>query len=150
MARAKRKAISPVLATVILIAICLIAAVALVGFVFGLFGTFENTGGVTASASLVGNLGPTGQITLYNSGNAPATVMGVTMTYNGQTCQATFTTTGAIPSSGSTNLNIVAGTFPSDACGQPGTTSDPSQGMHYTGQVTLTGGYQIPFVGVFQ
>jgi len=42
----KRKAISPVLATVILIAITLIAAIAVAGFVFGLFGTF------TASATL--------------------------------------------------------------------------------------------------
>ncbi len=38
-----RKAISPVLATVILIAITLIAAVAIAGFVFGLFGSFTNS-----------------------------------------------------------------------------------------------------------
>jgi len=39
----KRKAISPVLATVILIAITLIAAIAVAGFVFGLFGTFTSS-----------------------------------------------------------------------------------------------------------
>jgi len=38
----RRKAISPVLATVILIAITLIAAIAIAGFVFGLFGTFTS------------------------------------------------------------------------------------------------------------
>ncbi len=37
------KGISPVLATVILIAITLIAAVAIAGFVFGLFGSFTNS-----------------------------------------------------------------------------------------------------------
>jgi len=37
-----RRAISPVLATVILIAITLIAAIAIAGFVFGLFGTFTS------------------------------------------------------------------------------------------------------------
>ena len=40
--RKNRKAISPVLATVILIAITLIAAIAIAGFVFGLFGTFTS------------------------------------------------------------------------------------------------------------
>jgi len=39
----RRKAISPVLATVILIAITLIAAIAIAGFVFGLFGTFTSS-----------------------------------------------------------------------------------------------------------
>ena len=39
----KRKAISPVLATVILIAITLIAAIAVAGFVFGLFGSFTSS-----------------------------------------------------------------------------------------------------------
>ena len=43
-----RKAISPVLATVILIAITLIAAIAISGFVFGLFGTYTNTARVEA------------------------------------------------------------------------------------------------------
>lgn len=45
----KRKAISPVLATVILIAITLIAAIAVAGFVFGLFGSFTSTAQVSAS-----------------------------------------------------------------------------------------------------
>ena len=38
----RRQGISPVLATVMLIAITLIAAVAIAGFVFNLFGTFQN------------------------------------------------------------------------------------------------------------
>jgi flagellin-like protein len=46
--RQKRKAISPVLATVILIAITLIAAIAIAGFVFGLFGSFTSSPQLTA------------------------------------------------------------------------------------------------------
>jgi len=45
----RRKAISPVLATVILIAITLIAAIAIAGFVFGLFGSFTSSAQVSAS-----------------------------------------------------------------------------------------------------
>src|SRR2546427_11477702 len=47
----KRKAISPVLATVILIAITLIAAIAIAGFVFGLFGSFTSSAQVQASVT---------------------------------------------------------------------------------------------------
>ena len=47
----RRKGISPVLATVILIAITLIAAIAIAGFVFGLFGTF--TSGANLQLSVV-------------------------------------------------------------------------------------------------
>lgn len=43
----KRRAVSPVIATVILIAITLIAAVAIAGFVFGLFSGFTSTPQVT-------------------------------------------------------------------------------------------------------
>ena len=44
-----RKATSPVLATVILIAITLIAAIAISGFVVGLFGTLTSTAQVTCT-----------------------------------------------------------------------------------------------------
>src|SRR5208337_978130 len=49
----KRKAISPVLATVILIAITLIAAIAVAGFVFGLFGTFTSSATLSINSSTV-------------------------------------------------------------------------------------------------
>lgn len=41
-----RRGISPILATVILIAITLIAAVMIAAFVFGLFGTFTTNPGI--------------------------------------------------------------------------------------------------------
>ena len=44
--RSRRSAISPVLATVILIAITLVAGVAIAGFAFGLFGTLSQSANV--------------------------------------------------------------------------------------------------------
>ncbi|MGD0318913.1 MAG: archaellin/type IV pilin N-terminal domain-containing protein [Nitrososphaerales archaeon] len=55
----KRKAISPVLATVILIAITLIAAIAVAGFVFGLFGTFTSSATLTINSATVSCTVPT-------------------------------------------------------------------------------------------
>src|SRR5271157_3800001 len=49
----KRKAISPVLATVILIAITLIAAVAIATFVFGIFGTSASPATMSISSSSI-------------------------------------------------------------------------------------------------
>jgi len=49
----KRKAISPVLATVILIAITLIAAVAIATFVFGIFGTSASPATLSISSASV-------------------------------------------------------------------------------------------------
>jgi len=76
----RRKAISPVLATVILIAITLIAAIAIAGFVFGLFGTF--TSGANLQLSIVtcnhtgGGAGTAGycQLSITNTGGASGSI----------------------------------------------------------------------------
>jgi flagellin-like protein len=88
----RRNAISPVLATVILIAITLIAAIAIAGFVFGLFGTF--TSGPTlelaasACSATAGNAvvfgtptaDPNGCVlALTNTGGSSASVTGCTL-----------------------------------------------------------------------
>ncbi|HXX72938.1 MAG TPA: archaellin/type IV pilin N-terminal domain-containing protein, partial [Candidatus Acidoferrales bacterium] len=89
----KRKAISPVLATVILIAITLIAAIAIAGFVFGLFGTFTSTAQVQASVtSCVQNAGGDElcNLVLTNSGNAnTATTGSCSLTFGGKTYAGT-------------------------------------------------------------
>jgi len=82
----KRKAISPVLATVILIAITLIAAIAIAGFVFGLFGTFTATARVQASVTTCTWNGTNMVCTLIltNSGNAnTATTASCSLKYLG-------------------------------------------------------------------
>jgi flagellin-like protein len=91
--RRKRKAISPVLATVILIAITLIAAIAIAGFVFGLFGTF--TGGqnlqlVTQTcASGAGGAWAAGHalctLQISNTGGASGSVTGCSLYGTAQT-----------------------------------------------------------------
>ena len=150
-----RKGISPVLATVILIAITLIAAIAVIGFVFGLFGQFQNPPQVTASSSLSSQSGISGGVTLYNSGSSPASVVGISLTYNGQSCKAVYSSSGStVAPSGSLYLELQAGSFnPGSSaynCGQSGTTSTASPGMAYSGQIALAGGAQIPITGVFQ
>ncbi|MGD0396477.1 MAG: archaellin/type IV pilin N-terminal domain-containing protein [Nitrososphaerales archaeon] len=72
----KRKAISPVLATVILIAITLIAAIAVAGFVFGLFGSFTSSPNLTATAVTCSISGKDCSVTIQNTGNAIAQLPG--------------------------------------------------------------------------
>ncbi|MGP8125026.1 MAG: archaellin/type IV pilin N-terminal domain-containing protein [Nitrososphaerales archaeon] len=77
----KKKAISPILATVILIAITLVAAVAISGFVFGLFGTFTssaNLQGSTVSCFHTGGGIGTAQYCVFNLTNTGGSNAGVT------------------------------------------------------------------------
>ena len=79
----RRKAISPVLATVILIAITLIAAIAIAGFVFGLFGSFTSSAQVSAQVQSCHH-DPTGincRVLLTNTGtsNTAATACAVSL-----------------------------------------------------------------------
>jgi len=73
----RRKAISPILATVILIAITLVAGVAIAGFAFGLFGTLGSSANVSVSAGTVCYIAASGSFTantcymsVSNSGTA--------------------------------------------------------------------------------
>jgi len=137
--RKNRKAISPVLATVILIAITLIAAVAIAGFVFGLFGSFTSTAQVQASVTNCSYTGtsPTGteacNLVLTNSGSANTmATASCSLTYGGSTHIGTTSgaayTTG-IPA-GQTALAICTG-----AAG-----AAPTVGAQISGSVILTNG----------
>ena len=80
--------------------------------------------------------------------------MGVSLTYNSQTCKAIYSSSGSLvnPSS-SLDLSIQARTWNfsnSYDCGQQGTVSVAQPGMPYNGEVTLAGGAQIPIIGTFQ
>ncbi|MDG6903021.1 MAG: type IV pilin N-terminal domain-containing protein [Nitrososphaerota archaeon] len=98
----KRKAISPVLATVILIAITLIAAVAIAGFVFGLFGTFSSSANVQAAVTSASHTGATGVVlSLTNIGTSNTQISGAgSITFGGANQALTCTPTAT---------NIVAG-----------------------------------------
>lgn len=138
-----RKAISPVLATVILIAITLIAAIAIAGFVFGLFGSFTSSAQVTvSSSSLAGGAVPAGTMLALNTGTSNANANSLTLTYGGQTCAAAIThapvqiTAGLSPG---VTLTVTAG----------GCTVVPTHGEAYTGSLSLSNGAQVPFTGTF-
>ena len=139
----RRKAISPVLATVILIAITLIAAIAIAGFVFGLFGSFTSTARVTVNAvALAHGATPGGTMVAYNSGTSNANANGITLTYGGQTCPAAITGSPVAITAGTApgiTLPITAG-----SC----TTASVS-GQSFTGMLSMSNGAQVPFSGVF-
>jgi len=143
----RRRAISPILATVILIAITLIAAIAIAGFVFGLFSGFTSTARVTViSTSLVhGALaaGPTGSIAVQNTGTSNTNANSMTLTWGGSTCSPGMAVTAVTAGVASVTLTITGvGT-----CAAMNSAS--ITGEAFTGSVALANGGQVPFSGVF-
>ena len=143
-----RKAISPVIATVILIAITLIAAIAIAGFVFGLFGSFTSSAQVTATASCTAGATGTCTVNLSNTGTANTNILSATITYAGKTV-----TLGAAPTSGSCGTGtaypapITAGTtcdllFPSPAGATTGSQFVITLSLANSAQPQATGTFQ--------
>lgn len=136
-----RKAISPVIATVILIAITLIAAIAIAGFVFGLFGSFTSTAQISVTtAALTSTSGPAGKITFQNTGAANGAVNSITLTYGGQTCTPTVAT---LP------LTVVAGSSAFVTVSATGCGTAPAAGQQFTGSASLSNGGVASFTGTF-
>jgi len=140
----KRKAISPVLATVILIAITLIAAIAIAGFVFGLFGSFTKTAQVSASVTSCVWTAGTGEVctlSMINSGTSNTNANACTMTYGGATYAGTV--------GGTTKLT--AGTTVSTTCtassSAPTSAVDAGAGTAIVGAVSTSNGGQVPWTG---
>ena len=141
--RKNRKAISPVLATVILIAITLIAAVAIAGFVFGLFGTFTNTAQVQASVtSCVASTVATQEdctLVLTNSGNAAtSTTTACSLTYKGATYSGFVSAAGNSAGPGA-SIALPVGTTAAH-CTSAGAPAAAGAGVQVTGTVVLTNG----------
>jgi flagellin-like protein len=136
----KRKAISPVIATVILIAITLIAAIAIAGFVFGLFGSFTSTAQVlVSSASCTAAVPAVCTLTLSNSGTANTAVVASTFTL----------TYGGVKYGGSCAAGVVitAGTAAPVSCSVTGATA--VSGEQFTGSLGLSNGGVVSFSGTF-
>jgi flagellin-like protein len=108
--RKNRKAISPVLATVILIAITLIAAIAIAGFVFGLFGTFTSGQNLqlvgSACSATKGNAVVFGTKTANNNG----CVLALTNTGGAAASVTACTIYGATGSAVGAPVTVAAGT----------------------------------------
>jgi flagellin-like protein len=90
-----KKAISPVIATIILIAITIVIAVAVAGWVFGLFKSYSGGPAVQILASSSSCKASTGQCTIFvdNTGNNAVQVNSVLL--NGNT--VTLTASQTIP-----------------------------------------------------
>jgi len=145
----KRKAISPVLATVILIAITLIAAIAVAGFVFGLFGSFTSSARVQVSTSSIvhgaagiGVAPPASTILLLNTGTSNTNANSLSLTYGGQTCAPAITGSPVAIAAGQApgvSITITVGTC----------TVASTAGEAYSGLISLSNGGQVPFSGTF-
>jgi len=135
----KKKGISPVLATVILIAITLIAAIAIAGFVFGLFGSFTSSAQVTAQ--VVGcstQINTVCTINLINSGTSNTNTVGSSLTWggtvhSGDTCLGVKLTAGTTTPATCTITNAAA----------------PGSGVAFSGEVSMANGASVPFTGNF-
>jgi flagellin-like protein len=142
-----RKAISPVLATVILIAITLIAAVAIAGFVFGLFGSFTSSAQVSAHVTKC-TAGPAGSaahnnectLTLTNTGTSNVSVVGGSVQIGGS----------SVACNGALVLPpIAASSSASFTCLQLAATNAQTVGSQAVGSISLSNGASVPFSGVW-
>jgi archaeal type IV pilus assembly protein PilA len=155
-----RKAISPVLATVILIAITLIAAVAIAGFVFGLFGSFTSSAQVSASPSInhtdaqaavqasftCGTTAPANSyVLLTNAGTSPTNALTVSVSAGGKTVTLNAAATCTVAQSGAaSNIEYISLT------GLGFSSTQAAPGVQYTGSVSMSNGGSAAFTGTFQ
>jgi flagellin-like protein len=143
----RRKAISPVLATVILIAITLIAAVAIAGFVFGLFGSFTSSAQVSAQVTSckagAGSAAHNNEciLTLRNTGTSNVAVTGCSVQIGG----------AAVAGNGlaAPLPTITASSSVSFTCFQLAATTGQTIGSQAVGSVSLSNGASVPFSGTW-
>jgi flagellin-like protein len=134
----RKKAISPVLATVILISITLIAATAVSGFVFGLFGTFTSTAVVSASGSSSCSGTPEScTLFLSNTGSSNVAVTGV--------CRLNFGGSSYLGTASIVSGSLNAGRQATVSCVSSSPGSHATSGTQITGSVAIGNGAQVLF-----
>ncbi len=153
-----RKAISPIIATVLIIAVTLIAAVAIGGFVFGIFGSSSNSGeiqvtGIALTATGVGTAGAgtaacatatsANDIVLTNTGTAAASATSVSITYGGSVYTWSFAAACVVTAAGLATGNPMVVTL------TDGAVAGATSGASYTGTVTMSNGAILIFAGTF-
>ncbi len=157
----QRRAISPIIATVLIIAVTLIASVAIGGFVFGIFAQGQNSAQVAvtgtallASSFLTGGSTKTftcattssgSYLTLTNTGSGSASVATISFTWAGGNTAYTGPTSCNIGASGSATATTYL-LFPTTSTITPSAIS----GQTYTGTVTLSNGAQLLLTGTWQ
>ncbi|MDG6951440.1 MAG: hypothetical protein JRN12_06330 [Nitrososphaerota archaeon] len=156
----RRKAISPIVATVLIIAATLIAFAAVLGYIFGIFGSAASTANISATvtAAVHGPAGTSGidqtaaaggniTLALSNSGTGSTTVSSYSITFGGNT------QTGS-PATGTTLTITPSGKAGSAASANPlsvyihiGTAT--TAGESFTGSITLANSEVVTFSGTF-
>jgi len=136
--RGEKKAISPVLATVILIAITLIASVAIAGFVFGLFGTFTSTAQVSAGTVSCSGTPEVCLVPLQNTGSANTMITGA--------CNLAFAGGPYVGTAVMTSGNLHGGSSGVVSCTAPGS-AHAAAGTEVTGSISLGNGVYVLFAG---
>ncbi|MBI3023896.1 MAG: type IV pilin N-terminal domain-containing protein [Thaumarchaeota archaeon] len=150
----QRKAISPIIATVLIIAVTLVASVAIGGFVFGLFGSSTVTAQVQAiAASIPSSIstgstftavcataqGAAGYTQFSNTGTANTIISTISITFGGVSYSAALGGSSCTVTAGS-SLYVQISFIPAGA----------TAGSQYSGFVVTANGAQVVFTGAFQ
>ena len=156
-----RRAIAPIIVTVLVVSTCLVASLATGGFVFGVFGTSTNSAEVevTAASLRSADFLPTNTpktfscgaatgsfITILSIGTAGTSVTSASITWAGQTNSFTLATgracsVGATGSATATqNIRFVSAKLLTKA----------TSGGTFIGSVNLANGAVLLFTGTFQ
>src|SRR2546430_11028540 len=155
------RAISPIIATVLIIAVTLIASVAVSGFVFGIFSEGQNSAqvAVTGTALLAADFKTGGStttftcasassaayLTLTNTGSGSASVATISLTWAGGNTAYTGPANCNVGPSGSASATTYI-IFPNTSTINPSAIS----GQTFTGTVTLSNGAQLLLTGTWQ
>ena len=131
-----KKGISPVLATVLLIAITLIAAVGVGGFVFGLFGTFTSTAQVSAGVATCSGTPEVCTLPLQNTGSGNTAITGV--------CNMNFAGGSYISTATLVSGSLKAGSGGTVTCTGP-SSQHAAAGTQVTGYIMLGNGAEVLF-----
>ena len=159
---ARRRGISNVVATIILIAVAIALAVAVAIWVFGLFRSNAHAGTLNAISEDLYLSGGTAYLVLYVSNPTGTTQNIVSVTLGGASCTYAGASTSSPVSSGGVNTKTIAAATD----GITGTTSSPgpvaiaggtfaylvytcsssyTAGVQYSGTIYLSTGANIPF-----
>jgi flagellin-like protein len=137
----KRKAISPVIATVILVAVAVVIAAAMAGFAGSLFGTYSQTSQIKIRDATFSNANKQITMDLVNSGSSPESLNTVSVPVGAVTLTATGAAIAPSTLQPNTTTTVVAtlsgGAMP--AIGQQVTfTAVTSGGQSYTFSVVVS------------
>jgi len=137
LAATRRSGISPVLATVILIAVTIVAATSIAGFVFGLLGSFSNS--ATVSATPVSCSGTPESCILFasNTGVGNTAITGV--------CQLTFAGSSYLGTATIVSGSLNGGSAARVSCTSNTAGSHAAAGSQITGSFTIGNGANVLF-----